>query len=77
MNALQALWAFLQSHGTRLLGIAQGTVALLCGMAGVIPDSHLKYWLAASAILTYWRGQTNSNVPTILPAPQPQSKVIP
>lgn len=53
----------LHRYGTRALGVAQGTVALLCGMAGVIPASHLKWWLAASAVLTYWRGQTTSNPP--------------
>lgn len=57
MNAILALIA---SHGTRILGIAQGTIAILCGMAGVIPDSHLKYWMAASAVLTFWRGQAAS-----------------
>jgi hypothetical protein len=49
-----------RSHGTRILGIAQGTIATLCGIAGIIPDTHLKYWLAASALLTFYRGQVNS-----------------
>lgn len=69
------IWTFLQNNGTRLLGVAQGTVAVLCGMAGLIPDSHMKYWLAASALLTYWRGQANSNaLKDILPPPVPQVK---
>lgn len=55
-------WLFLERYGTRTLGLAQGTVALLCGMAGVIPDTHLKYWLAASAVLTFWRGQAGPNI---------------
>jgi hypothetical protein len=67
MNAILNL---IQSHGTRLLGIAQGTVALICGMTGLIPDTHLKYWLAASAILTYWRGQANAGQ-IAAPAPLP------
>ena len=51
---------YLQDNGTKILGIAQGTVALLCGMADVIPESQMKYWLAASAVLTYWRGNVNT-----------------
>lgn len=51
----------LWTHGTRLLGIAQGTVAIIASMDGLIPPSHLKYYLGASAVLTYWRGQTNAN----------------
>lgn len=75
---MNALLKILASHGTRILGVAQGTVAVLCGMAGLIPDSHLKYWLAASAVLTYWRGQTNANtLSNTLPPPQPQAKVTP
>lgn len=41
---------------TKLLGLLQGTVATLTA-ASVIPESHLKYWMAALAVLTYWRGQ--------------------
>lgn len=51
---------FLRNHGTKVIGAAQGTVATLCGVAGVIPESHLKYWLAASAVLTFWRGFFNT-----------------
>lgn len=61
---MNALLQILASHGTRILGIVQGSVALLCGMTGLIPDSHMKWWLAASALLTYWRGQVNSNTIT-------------
>lgn len=58
MNAILRL---IGSYGTRILGLAQGTIAILCGVAGVIPESHLKYWMAASAVLTFWRGQFVSN----------------
>lgn len=58
MKTLLGYWT---SHGTRIIGFAQGTVAALAGVAGVIPEHHLKYWLAASAVLTFWRGQVNSN----------------
>jgi putative intracellular protease/amidase len=53
---------FWRLHGTKLIGFAQGTVAALCGVAGIIPDAHLKYWLAASALLTFWRGFFNDLV---------------
>lgn len=51
---------FLRNHGTKVLGFLQGTIAAVCGVTGVIPDAHLKYWLAASAMLTFWRGFANS-----------------
>lgn len=75
---MNALLKILASHGTRLLGLAQGTIAILCGIAGVIPESHLKYWMAASAVLTFWRGQTNagqiagSTVPPFLSQKDPK-----
>lgn len=47
-------------RATRILGIAQGTVAVLAAMDGIIPASQLKYYLAASALLTYWRGQSTA-----------------
>lgn len=48
-----------KAHGTKWIGAAQGTIAALCGIAGIIPDAHLKYYLAASAVLTFWRGFLN------------------
>ena len=50
------------NHGTKIIGFAQGTIAALAGITGIIPESHLKYWLAASAVLTFWRGFINSNL---------------
>lgn len=52
-----------RSHGTRILGIAQGSIAAIAGISDLIPAGHLKYWLAASALLTFWRGQVNSTNP--------------
>ena len=51
-------------HGTKTLGFVQGTIAALCGVAGIIPDHHLKYYLGASALLTFWRGFTNVKTPS-------------
>jgi hypothetical protein len=51
----------IRDHGTKLLGLAQGTVAAIAGVDGIIPHYHLKYYLAASAVLTVWRGFFNSS----------------
>lgn len=51
---------FISDHVTKFLGLAQLTIATLCGIAGVIPDSQLKYWMAASAVLTVWCGFGNT-----------------
>jgi hypothetical protein len=53
---------FLKNHGTKLLGAIQGTVAAVAGVTGVIPESHLKYYMAAIALLTFWRGFINSEL---------------
>lgn len=54
---IEAYW---RNHGTKILGFAQGTIAAVSGVTGIIPAAHLKYWLAASALLTFWRGFVNS-----------------
>lgn len=57
---LYNVWSFFSANGTKFLGLAQGTVALIAGMSDVIPSADVKYWLAASAVLTFWRGFANS-----------------
>ena len=74
--------AFLSANGTKIIGCAQGTVALLSGMVGLIPETHLKYWLAASAVLTFWRGFINSAKngqpePNAVPEPAPTPAASP
>jgi hypothetical protein len=54
------VWDSLWTHATRALGVAVGTLTVLTS-TGIVPESHLKYYLAAIAILTYWRGQGNAN----------------
>jgi hypothetical protein len=49
------------NHGTKMLGFAQGTIAAIAGVSGLIPEAHLKYYLGASALLTFWRGFVNSS----------------
>ena len=58
---IYTLGGYIITHGTRMLGIAQGTVAVIAGMNGVIPADQLKYYLGVSAVLTYWRGQANAD----------------
>ena len=70
MKALQSVYRFLFSeHATKMLGFAQGTIAALCGVTGIIPEPHLKYWMAAMAVLTFWRGYFNSQQATKSPPP--------
>lgn len=54
------IWEWLESHTTRILGTALGTITVLVG-TGIIPQAQLKYYTAAIAILTYWRGQAITN----------------
>ena len=57
---MKSIYAFFSSHGTKVLGFVQGTVAAVSGVTGIIPDHQLKYWLAASALLVFYRGFVNS-----------------
>lgn len=77
-DAFVKAFEWVSNRITRILGLAQGTIAVLSGMAGIIPDKQLKYWLAVSAVLTFWRGQATgktytqakavlASVPTIQP----------
>lgn len=61
MTYLEHAIAFFKFHGTKVLGFAQGTVAAVSGVSDVIPPPHLKYWLATSAVLTFWRGFVNNS----------------
>jgi hypothetical protein len=51
---------FYNSHGTKLLGLAQGTIAAVAAVDGIIPATQLKYWMAALGVMTFWRGYTNT-----------------
>lgn len=63
------LLTFLRNHGTKILGFLQGTIAAIAGVTGIIPDAHLKYYMVAIAVLTFWRGFVNSE----LQKPQPDA----
>lgn len=60
LGHMNALLNLIHMYGTRAIGVSAGTLTTLCG-TGIIPNSQMKYWMAALAILTYWRGQTTSN----------------
>lgn len=47
-------------HGTKILGFLSGTIAAIAGVGGLIPDAHLKYYMGAIAVMTFWRGFINS-----------------
>ncbi len=56
------MYDFLRKHGTKVLGFLQGTIAAVAGVTGIIPDAHLKYYMAVIALLTFWRGFINSEL---------------
>lgn len=58
---MNSIWLFWKNHGTKAIGFAQGTIAAIAGVSDIIPPHHLKYYLASSAVLTFWRGFFNSN----------------
>lgn len=58
---MKALIEFWISHGTKILSFVSGTIAAVAGTTGLIPDAHLKYYMGAIAVMTFWRGFTNSN----------------
>lgn len=60
MNGFERLHKWIAGHATKLLGFAQGTIAALAAVDGIIPAQHLKYWMASLGVLTFWRGWFNS-----------------
>ncbi len=56
MTALQAIWRLLVNHGTKVIGAVSGVLAAVAAVPGVIPQEHLKYYMAAIAVLTFLRG---------------------
>lgn len=57
------VFTWFEARTTRILGLASGTLAILAG-SNVVPDNQLKYYMAAIAVLTFWRGQSVSNTVT-------------
>jgi hypothetical protein len=74
-------FSWLEARTTRILGMVSGTLAILA-TSNVVPTKHLPYYMAAIAVLTFWRGQSTAKVvadaqavvakakdPTIVPFP--------
>jgi hypothetical protein len=57
---MKFIFDYWSAHGTKILGFLSGSVAAVAGVGGVIPESHLKYYMAAIALMTFWRGFTNT-----------------
>jgi hypothetical protein len=70
------VFTWFEARTTRILGLASGTLAILAGN-DVVPESQLKYYMVAIAILTYWRGQSVSNTVTEAKTIIAQSKIPP
>lgn len=56
---MKAIYDFWVSHGTKLIGFVQGTLAALATVSDLIPPAHLKYYMGSIAVLTFWRGYFN------------------
>jgi hypothetical protein len=84
---LTNMFNWFEARTTRMLGIAGGTLAILA-TSNVVPENQMKYYMAAIAVLTYWRGQSTSavvseaksiinqvkNAPTIVPTLSPKQR---
>lgn len=53
---MKQIWQFLCDHFTKILGVAQGVIAAVAGVTGVIPAEQLPKWMAVLAVLTFLRG---------------------
>lgn len=58
MNKIIEFW---KKNGTKVIGFLTGTLAAVA-QAGVIPDKHLKYYMAVIGVLTFWRGFVNTEL---------------
>lgn len=57
---MNAIWTYIQNNGTKILSYLVGTLGIIANTSNVIPQAQLKYWLLVIAVLTYWRGQGNT-----------------
>lgn len=60
MNIIETLIGWWTSHGTKILGFFQVSIAAIAAVDGLIPAGQLKYWMAALGLLTAWRGFINT-----------------
>lgn len=55
------VYNWFEDRSTRILGLAGGTLTILLS-SGVIPTAQIKWYTAAIAVLTFWRGQSTANI---------------
>lgn len=55
-------FAWMSGRTTRILGLLQGSVAILVMQDTLIPKRLLPWLMGAIALLTYWRGSSTSKV---------------
>lgn len=60
LDYLQTVHGWWVNHGTKILSFVSGTIAAVAGVSGLIPEAHLKYYMGAIAVMTFWRGFTNT-----------------
>ena len=59
---LLVCFAWIGGRATRLLAVAQGSLAILAAQENLIPKEVLPYLMLAIALLTFWRGQSTAKV---------------
>lgn len=57
---MKAIYAFLVSHGTKVLGFMQVTVGVIAGATDIISPNMIKWFVVANGLLVAWRGFFNS-----------------
>lgn len=60
---MSQIYEFFRLHTTKVLGLAQGILAAIAAVPGVIPTADLAKWMAVLAVLTFLRGYLNSTTP--------------
>ncbi len=61
VTLIAVLIKFFDAHLTKVLGFVSGTISAIASVGGLIPDSHLKYYMAVIAVTTFWRGFVNTS----------------
>lgn len=56
---MKETYEFIRCHLTKILGLAQGCLAAVAAVPGVIPTDDLPKWMAVLAVLTFVRGYLN------------------
>lgn len=54
---------WLDKYDARILSFIQGTIAAIAGVTGIIPEAHLKYYMVAIALTSFWKNFVTSKEP--------------